>query len=536
MLTKRLTAFLFLFLAAPALADVDTAWVRSYGLPDDVYDESCALAVDARGNVYVTGEKGSEETLADYTTVKYYPNGDTAWTRRYDGPNGTLDLAYDIAVDGLGNVYVTGWSEGVGTYVDYATVKYDSSGTLLWLRRYDGPAASLDGARALALDSRGNAYVTGTSAGALAPGRLDYATIRYYPNGDTAWVRRYVGPNLENEAYAITADEDGNVYVTGKSRCDGYMNYDYATVKYDSMGTELWARRYDWGGSYADIAYAITVGNLGDVYVTGESWHADSGFTIATVKYDSDGNQLWVGRYQGTDKGSHAGYAIGMDDSGNVYVTGRGDDSTWGIVYATVKYYPNGDTAWARTYCDPDDTPDIPYSIAVDDFGDVYVTGMDRTVKYDTDGNQLWVGQWGGVDVALDSSDNVYVTGWDAVSGEKLSFVTAKYVQTTSGLDDPPGDRQSPSRFALFQNQPNPFNLRTRIRFDLGVSGFVELSIRDVLGRKVRTIVSEYLSIGPKFFFWDGKNDSGNEVASGIYFYQLRVDDFTETKKSVLLK
>ena len=535
MLRQILTAFLLLFLVAPAGADVDTAWVRRYVSPEDVYNRAYALAVDAGGNVYVTGEKGTEETRPDYTTIKYYPNGDTAWTRRYDGPNGTFDLAYDVALDELGNVFVTGWSEGVGTYIDYATVKYDSSGTVLWLRRYDGPVNSLDGANALALDNRGNVYVTGKSAGAVAPGRLDYATIRYYPNGDTAWVRRYIGPYLENEALAITVDDEGNVYVTGKSRGSGYMNYDYATVKYDSMGTELWARRYDWGGNYADIAYAIAVGDSGDVYVTGESWHADSGFTFATVKYDAEGNQLWVGRYRGTDNGFHAGYALGMDDLENVYVTGRGDDTGMGIVYATVKYLPNGDTAWARTYCDPDAVPDIPYAIAIDDLGDVYVTGMDHTVKYDSDGNQLWVGEWGGVDIAIDSSDDVYVTGWDAVSG-KFRFVTVKYVQAGSGVEDQPGESQRPSQFALFQNQPNPFNQSTQIRFNLASSGFVRLTIHDIVGRKVRALVSEFLPAGHKSVFWDGKNDSGEEVASGVYFYRIQVGDFSETKKLVLLK
>ena len=74
------------------------------------------------------------------------------------------------------------------------------------------------------------------------------------------------------------------------------------------------------------------------------------------------------------------------------------------------------------------------------------------------------------------------------------------------------------------------------IEFTLAKSGFVNLNIYDILGRKVRTLVSEHLSSGYKSVLWDGKNDSGKEVASGIYFYQLKVGDFSEAKKLVLLK
>lgn len=96
--------------------------------------------------------------------------------------------------------------------------------------------------------------------------------------------------------------------------------------------------------------------------------------------------------------------------------------------------------------------------------------------------------------------------------------------------------REKPSEFALSQNYPNPFNQSTKIEFSLAKSGFVSLNIYDILGRKVRTLVSERLSSGYKSVIWDGKNDDGNDVASGVYFYQLRVGDFSEPKKMVLLK
>jgi hypothetical protein len=109
-------------------------------------------------------------------------------------------------------------------------------------------------------------------------------------------------------------------------------------------------------------------------------------------------------------------------------------------------------------------------------------------------------------------------------------------VECDTDVRDETGGREKPSRFALFQNHPNPFNQSTKIEFTLAKSGFVSLIIHDLVGRKVRTLASEHLSRGQKSVLWDGKNDSGEDVASGIYFYQLRVRDYSATRRLVLLK
>ena len=103
-------------------------------------------------------------------------------------------------------------------------------------------------------------------------------------------------------------------------------------------------------------------------------------------------------------------------------------------------------------------------------------------------------------------------------------------------VKDETGGREKPSEFTLFQNHPNPFNQTTKIEFTLAKSGFVTLTIYDLLGRKLRTLVSEPVSAGYKSVLWDGKNDSGKNVASGVYFYRLKAGDSSETKTLVLLK
>ncbi len=75
----------------------------------------------------------------DYATLKYDSDGNVIWGRLYDGPAHTDDYDYAIALDAAGNVYVTGGSHGIGTHRDYATIKYGPDGTQLWEKRYDGP-------------------------------------------------------------------------------------------------------------------------------------------------------------------------------------------------------------------------------------------------------------------------------------------------------------------------------------------------------------------------------------------------------------
>src|SRR5260370_5005559 len=128
-----------------------------------------------------------------------------AWVARYDGPAHDVDSAHGMVLDGAGNVYVTGESLGVGTALDFATVKYDSDGNQLWVARYDGPASGYDTANAVARDANGNVYVTGPSFGVGTD--TDSATVKYDSNGNQLWVARHHGPaNRYDAANDITID------------------------------------------------------------------------------------------------------------------------------------------------------------------------------------------------------------------------------------------------------------------------------------------------------------------------------------------
>ena len=308
-------------------------WVARYNGSANDEDIATAVAVDTGGNVYVTGESVGVGTSFDMVTVKYDADGNELWVAKYNGPANSADTATALAVDAEGNVYVTGMSVGIGTSSDFITIKYDTNGKQLWAARRNS-YGDFDGASALALDKQGNVYVTGRSVGIDT--ESDYLTIKYSPDGEEIWVARYDGPaHRYDRATAVKVDEEGNVYVTGMSSGVG-TGYDYATVKYDGSGNELWVARYDGPASRNDAAHALATANDGAVYVTGRSTGIGTGFDFATVKYDSQGNQIWVIRYEGP--GNDSAYALALDPSGDVYVAGESWGETTDLDYAVVKY------------------------------------------------------------------------------------------------------------------------------------------------------------------------------------------------------
>ncbi|MBK8550011.1 MAG: SBBP repeat-containing protein [Ignavibacteria bacterium] len=181
------------------------------------------------------------------------------WAARYNGAVNGADNAASVVVDGSGNVYVTGSTTGNVTSNDYATIKYNSAGIQQWAAIYNGPTGTgFDAASSIAVDGTGNVYVTGTSFG--SGGHHDYATIKYNSSGDSLWVRRYNGPpgNSGDEATTISVDGSGNVYVSGSSPGTGTSN-DYATIKYNSSGVEQWVSRYNGPGNSIDKVFSMAL-------------------------------------------------------------------------------------------------------------------------------------------------------------------------------------------------------------------------------------------------------------------------------------
>ena len=309
-------------------------WERRYATPGQ--DIAYSIALDENRNVYVTGGSVNNGKY-DCVTVKYTTGGTIVWDKSYNGTVSGNDKGSQIAVAGDGSIFVAGYTE-TETGNDYLLLKYSNSGVLQYVRKVDGLGHGSDVVRKMVLGSNNAIYLTGYSAGAGTD--MDYMTVKYSPNGSWNWTKRYNGPvNGEDRGESLVVDESGNTFVTGYSKSN--TGFDYATVKYNSSGDFQWLKREDGGNHYNDYARDIAIDNDGDIYVTGVFQKADDDYQLATVKYNSSGNQKWLKKYTAAGKVSE-GRNIFVDGSENIYIGGMSDLTGsgygWHEQFLVVKY------------------------------------------------------------------------------------------------------------------------------------------------------------------------------------------------------
>jgi len=209
----------------------ESLWANVYDGPAGRHDAGTAIAVDDLGNVVTAGSSNDPSGRDDYITIKYSPAGETLWTRRYDGPDSQGDLVKGLALDATGNVYVTGTSQTNSGY-NYVTIKYAADGGEGWAIRYAGPRGH-DDAAGVALDSDANVYVTGSSTN--ASNSWDVVTIKYDSAGNQRWLERFDMPSTFDEGYVMALSRQGTVYVGGRTDNDT-TGIDYLTLAYGAAG------------------------------------------------------------------------------------------------------------------------------------------------------------------------------------------------------------------------------------------------------------------------------------------------------------
>ncbi len=349
-----------------------TYWAQKAGGPNA--DEGKDISIDAGGNTYTTGffsgtchfgVYGNQPILTasgvtDVFLSKTDPTGQIVWVISAGGSGPAKGMA--IKTDATGNSYITGYFTGTATFgstvltanassQDIFVAKYDNAGILQWARRAGGFGG--DEGYGINLDNAGNVLVTGEFIETADFGSMnitsmvnpitllssiDAFTAKYDNNGNILWVKKGSAP-FTDRGIDVAADPSGNIYVTGQF--SDTITFDVVhfnnmfnaifLIKYDANGNEVWFRRI--AGGLQNIAYGITVDQLGHIYLTGDFLNSLIFFgtpnytltntysdCIFVARYDSNGSLAWA-----TSNGSSSEISsrnITIDDSLNTYITG----------------------------------------------------------------------------------------------------------------------------------------------------------------------------------------------------------------------
>lgn len=218
----------------------DLLWHTEWNGPTNLYDAPSSIALDPVGNVYVAGTTYGSPTNPNYVLLKLNVNGDLQWASTYDYA-GFPDVATGVSFDPIMDPVVTGGSATAADAWDYATVRYNkASGAQSATNRVNVPGVGLDNALDFTRDVAGNLYITGYRE---VDGEKDIQTMKLSNTFTLAWVVNYDGEGLADEGRTLGADNAGNIYVAGRTdKTNG--GSDFITIKYGPNGDVLWQRKY----------------------------------------------------------------------------------------------------------------------------------------------------------------------------------------------------------------------------------------------------------------------------------------------------
>jgi uncharacterized delta-60 repeat protein len=495
LLSPRRLSFIMVGLCAGlGLCFSQTAFERTYGSTGN--DEAYSVQQTTDGGYIVVGSADLSGTgNLDVYLIKTNSSGDTLWTRTYGGAH--EDRGYAVRQTSDGGYIIAGYAASFGSGSCHIfVVKTTSSGSTLWAKSYAYSDTSFDIARSIEQTSDGGYIIAGFTYrfGTFRGATSDAYLIKTNSSGDTLWTKTYGGAR-EDRGYEVQQTSDGGYIVAGYTASSGASPYHCYVVKTTSSGNLLWTKTLARNDTCHEIARSLTLTSDGGYIIAGfaDSYDPVSNDDVYLVKMTSSGDTVWTRRYGDT---AHTEYGLSIrqtSDGGYIVVGSRWSLSTNESQVYHMKTNSSGDTLWTRTYGGPKEQEGT-------------------SVRQTSDGGYI-------------------------IAGYTSSFGGGNYdmylIKTRAdGLVSVRDDRNVlPAAFALLQNYPNPFNPSTTIRYGLPHKSQVSLTVYNVLGQQVATLVQGEQEVG-----YHEVRFEASGFSSGVYFYRLQANDFASTGKLLLLR
>ena len=361
--------------------------------------------------------------------------------------------------------------------------------------------------------------------------------IKYNSNRTLVW---QIPLQLRGRAEALCVNGSGIFLAGTKTFSD--LKIGAWISKFDTSGVQKWEKTFDYGDWHNIEVKDMDVDQKGNIFIVGhEYWVAGN---IFIAKFDSTGNILWDKRV-GTSDDEEA-WRVKTDYENNVIVYGY-----IGRVWTTYqntgwfgKFNTTGEEIFTKTTYNGNEWGIMfPKGLAIDHENNIYIGGNGGETggfisKYDKNGIKSWEfkpAQWRDWpnyipnDIASDNHNDIYFIG------DSTNYVIyGKIGIIPTSVDENKGI--FPQSYVLKQNYPNPFNPVTTIEYQLPKDSYVTLRVFNIRGELVKTCIEEKQSSGGYKTQWNGIDENGNSVASGLYLYQLKADDFSQLNKMILVR
>ena len=344
-------------------------WINVFG--GDANDYSYGVAIDSSDNIIVTGPTSSDGSgSVDVLIAKYNSSGGLQWEGTLGGAGS--DDGWGVATDSSGDIIIIGRtnSDGAGGY-DLLVAKYNSSGVLQWDRTLGGSLN--DYGRAVDIDSSDNIIVTGYAYSDGA-GSIDGLIAKYNSSGVLQWDRTLGGSDADIFV-GVAIDSLDNIVAAGYTKSDGAGNYDALIAKYNSSGVLQWDRTL--GGTETDLAVDVAIDSLDNIIFTGYTGSDGAGGNdVLIAKYNSSGVLQWQRTLGGT--GDETSWGVAIDSSDNIIIIGRTESDGAGLGDLLIaKYNSSGVLQWDRTLGGNGD--DYGRGVAIDSLDNIIVTGYTQS-------------------------------------------------------------------------------------------------------------------------------------------------------------
>lgn len=446
---------------AHAAGPVPLSWVRYH---DEAASEDFAwdLAVDASGDVYVTGSATSALGIVEILLVKYAPSGVEEWSVTYPAPGAGPDFGSQVVIAPSGDVVVGGDAVNAAGDADLVALKFDPQGKLLWSRTFSGSGNDYDGmggGRSLAVDGSGNVFIGGFTYDAVTG--TDSVILKYDPSGDLLWTALYDGnAHGTDDNYDLALDAAGDVYAAAETTVLG-QGRNLLALKYDgATGSLLWEVPYDGPASGTEVVNALAMDANANVYLVGISEGLGTGDDFVTMKVDTNGVLQWVRRYDGAYSRDDGPWDVAVSSAGLVVVTGFSGNRYLDSTAATVAYDTSGALQWIQRYDLSNDYfgDDDAFEVKCDAAGNAWVCGFgwdggehgsnSFLVRYSPSGALTFEAVHDGpvhadetaFGIALHGG-NVYAGGFSQRGESHLDTLLLRYAPQSQGqtaLDEPP--------------------------------------------------------------------------------------------------